>query len=301
MQYLNEIIAAMTRDGLLVHNLNFDGQLYRLPIISKPNKQDASYIAFPDGTGVWYLNWVTGVEKVFSIETKVITRDDLLKRKAAKAAYKQVKLDKQRTSAMQCQSQWAGASEVIAHPYLTRKKITPYGSRVDEYNNLLVPVLDDSGGLVNLQSIKADGYKLFKAGARVKGCAFLIGSLTSQTMILVCEGYATGCSLHEATGLPVIVAFNAGNLLDVCTSLKRREPKSKIILCADNDHQTEVKSGHNTGIDKAKVIHEKLNLQIVWPTFDSENLGSDFNDVHCQLGLEGLRTMLSPVLLGAFL
>ncbi|MFC7556311.1 hypothetical protein ACFQU7_34900 [Pseudoroseomonas wenyumeiae] len=41
----------------------------------------------------------------------------------------------------------------------------------------------------------------------------LIGrKLKPGTPLLVAEGYATGATLHEATRLPVVVAFNAGNL-----------------------------------------------------------------------------------------
>lgn len=38
--------------------------------------------------------------------------------------------------------------------------------------------------------------------------------------VVVTEGYATGASIHEATGARVIVAFNAGNLLPVAKQIK---------------------------------------------------------------------------------
>ena len=41
---------------------------------------------------------------------------------------------------------------------------------------------------------------------------------------LIAEGYATAASLHEATGLPVIVAFDAGNLLPVAQAIHKRYP-----------------------------------------------------------------------------
>ena len=40
---------------------------------------------------------------------------------------------------------------------------------------------------------------------------FQIG--TPQHVVLVAEGYATGASLHAATGLPVAIAFDANNQL----------------------------------------------------------------------------------------
>ena len=158
--------------------------------------------------------------------------------------------------------------------------------------------MDQQGQLINLQYIRAEGNKRFNTGGRVKGGALQLGTLAEQTTLLVCEGYATGCSLHEATGLPVVVAFNAGNLESVCIRVKQVNPRLRIILCADNDHQTKVKTGHNIGLEKAQSIADKINVQVLWPKFDSENSGSDFNDIHCQFGLEILRSMLLSAING---
>ena len=38
------------------------------------------------------------------------------------------------------------------------------------------------------------------------------GPLGASGAFLICEGWATGASLHEATGLPVVAAMDAGNL-----------------------------------------------------------------------------------------
>lgn len=299
MQYVNEMIAAMTSDGLLVDNLIFDDLIHRVPTIAKPNQKDGYYVAFSSGTSVYYGDWVTGLEKAYSIETKVFTRNNSSAFKSARAAYKENQKVKQLASAKQCRTQWDNARAVLTHPYLVNKQINPYAIRVDKHNNLLVPIMDEQGELINLQYIFPQGNKRFKAGARVKGGALQLGTLTEQTTLLVCEGYATGCSLHEATGLPVVVAFNAGNLESVCMWVRQAKPALKIVLCADNDHQTEMKTDHNIGLEKAQSIADKVNVQVVWPRFDSNNPGSDFNDIHCQFGLDILRSMLLPALKGA--
>ena len=299
MQYVNEMIAAMKSDGLLVDKLIFDDLVHRVPTIAKPNQKDGYYVAFSGGNSVYYGNWITGVEKAHSFQTNVTARDNSLALKAARAAFKEAQLKKQLASAKQCRTQWDNARAVLTHPYLVRKQINPYAIRVDKHNNLLVPIMDEQGELINLQYIFPQGDKRFKAGARVKGGALHLGTLTEQTTLLVCEGYATGCSLHEAIGLPVVVAFNAGNLESVCMWVRRAKPALKIVLCADNDHQTEMKTGHNIGLEKAQSIADKINVQIVWPRFDSKNPGSDFNDIHCQFGLDFLRSMLLPALNGA--
>ena len=62
--------------------------------------------------------------------------------------------------------------------------------------------------------------EFWPAGLAKKGHFHLIGMPTS--IVLVAEGYATGATLHEATGLPVAIAFDAGNLRHVAAALRER-------------------------------------------------------------------------------
>jgi len=186
----------------------------------------------------------------------------------------------------------------MMHPYVTKKQINPYCARIDQHSNLVVPILDNVGELVNLQFIDAEGNKRFKAGAKLKGCALMLGSLSNQTTLLICEGYATGCSLHEASGMPVVVAFNAGNLAIVSKAIAKSHQKNRLVICADNDHQTQNKTGVNVGLDKARLVSEQLNAALIWPQFQPDNTGSDFNDIHCQYGLIALTNMLMPAING---
>ena len=61
----------------------------------------------------------------------------------------------------------------------------------------------------------------------------LIGA--PQGILLIAEGYATAASLHLATGLPVAVAFTAGNIAPVAAELHKRYPRSRLLICADDD------------------------------------------------------------------
>ena len=74
----------------------------------------------------------------------------------------------------------------------------------------MLAVADADGEIWSLQTIDADGGKLFMPGGRKRGCMFWIGEPSDR--IVIAEGFATGASIHEATGLPVAVAFDAGNL-----------------------------------------------------------------------------------------
>lgn len=298
MEHYNEMLAAAREFGFDIDHLDYGSKWQRAKTVNKPKCQNGSYYIFPDEKAMILWDWQRNISKTWRPQGYSFTRRDKIELNLVREAEKAKRIKNREKAIRRCISIWRQSSSANNHSYIIRKGINPYCARIDQHSNLVVPILDSDGELVNLQFIDADGNKRYKAGAKLKGCALMLGSLSNQTTLLVCEGYATGCSLHEASGVPVVVAFNAGNLLDVCTSIKRNHPMLKIIICADNDHQTESETGHNTGIEKATLVARKFNSHIVWPNFDNKSCGTDFNDVHCQLGLGGLRIMLSPVFAG---
>ena len=169
------------------------------------------------------------------------------------------------------------------HPYVARKGITPYGARqVDK--RLLMPVVNETGALLGLQFIAEDGSKRFKVGTPTKGNFFLIGEPNQR--ILVCEGYATGCTLHEATGEAVAVAFNAGNLVFVAEVIKNKYKDLTVIVCADDDHMTDGNPGMTKASEAAKAVEGLLAV----PKFKERGAGdTDFNDMARLEGLEAVK------------
>jgi phage/plasmid primase-like uncharacterized protein len=137
------------------------------------------------------------------------------------------------------------ASSVALVPYLVRKCVSGDFARVDEHGNLLVPArryLDGRAELVCVQKIDSEGEKRFNGGADMVGAVCLLGKLTPETMrIGIVEGYATGQSVRMATdcAMPVMVAFNAGNLAAVARQLRTDFPDAEIIFFADDDWQLE--------------------------------------------------------------
>ncbi|MCW5601817.1 toprim domain-containing protein, partial [Nitrosomonas sp.] len=53
--------------------------------------------------------------------------------------------------------------------------------------------------------------------------------------ILISEGFATGASLHEATGEMTVIAFDANNLLPAAQKIRKKYRDIDIIVCGDND------------------------------------------------------------------
>ncbi|MEB1093446.1 toprim domain-containing protein, partial [Xanthomonas campestris pv. campestris] len=129
--------------------------------------------------------------------------------------------------------------------------------------DLLVPARLPDGQLMNLQRIDGSGRKLFIRGGQKRATHFRIEGTGPAWL---CEGYATGASVHAATGAPVVVAFDAGNLTN-CASLADA-------VAADND-------ASGTGQRAA----EATGLPWACPAA----VGEDFNDLHQRQNIEAVR------------
>jgi len=101
---------------------------------------------------------------------------------------------------------------------------------------LVVPVRDAAGHLHGLQFFGASGAKRLLKGGRVAGLYCLIGIPGST--VCIAEGYATGASIHVATGYAVAVANNAGNLGPVSAVIREKHPEEQLIVRADDDAGT---------------------------------------------------------------
>ncbi|MCB8878115.1 hypothetical protein [Acidisoma silvae] len=81
---------------------------------------------------------------------------------------------------------------------------------------LIVPMRDIDGRIGSIQTIDGEGSKSFHKGGRVEGMHVIVcGELKPDEPIIIAEGYATAATLSEAASLPVIAAFNAGNIAPV--------------------------------------------------------------------------------------
>jgi len=196
------------------------------------------------------------------------------------------KLELARKQARKAQEIWRTAKTCDNHPYLIKKDIMAHGCKVDQTNKLVVP-LYFRGVLVSIQTIAEDGDKKYLYGAKKSGVYALIGEPTDT--ILICEGFATGATLHEATQLQVYVALDATNLSNVATEVRKMLPLSRIIICADNDQYKKV----NTGIAAAEKAAAKVDADVIYPIFhDTSTKPTDFNDLYKQEGYSPITAML---------
>ncbi|UJT80914.1 DUF5710 domain-containing protein (plasmid) [Edwardsiella piscicida] len=194
------------------------------------------------------------------------------------------------------------------HTYLARKGVPATdGVRLDKYDNLVIPLRNTDGELRTLQYIKPDGTKNLKKGAEKTGNFFVVGGeLSPQRPVLYAEGYATAASLHLATGMPVVMTVDAGNLVTVSRNLKARYPDSLHIILGEDDFTKTNNRGEqdNKGAKKAREAASAINGVYIIPTFtESERAQafagtatfSDFNDIHVARGLEAVREQLAPI------
>ena len=196
---------------------------------------------------------------------------------------------------------WDAASDTGQSGYLARKGVQGHGVRFTPDGVLLVPLRDAAGILWNVQTIAPEKPfnggpdKLFQKGARKSGLWHWCGDPAGAAVLLVAEGYATAASLHQATGRPVAVAFDAGNLAPVVKALHQAHPAALIVLCGDDDADTHARTGHNPGRDKATAAARAVQGLAVFP----EGLptgASDFNDLHAAAGLDAVRAVIESAI-----
>lgn len=153
--------------------------------------------------------------------------------------------------------------------YLKNKQIDKDPKiKITHDGNLLIPAYDEHGKMWNVQTITPDGQKLFitDEGGRTGGCFFMIGEvqpdLYDAHIICIAEGYATGMSIHMATGYPVALAFVANNQPKVGAALRQKYPNAVFVYCADDDSAKK-----NTGLKYAQEAQAITGGIIVLPDF----------------------------------
>lgn len=227
------------------------------------------------------VTWKADVRSQFTPEERRAWVERLRQLEAEREAErKRAEAEAAKTAA----AEWAKAG-VAHHPYLTRKGIELIGARVLD-DKILVPMRHGPGSLVGLQRIYPDGTKRFVKGTPKAGAYTTIGKPDRKGWIVICEGWATGVSIHMATGHCVVVAFDKGNLLAVATKIRAALPEATLILAADDDFRTEGNPGLTAAIEAARAV----NGLIVRPMWAGDRgTGTDFNDLHVAEGLDAVR------------
>lgn len=273
----------------------------------KPRSENGVYQlgVQPDGFAFgWYMShkegvtrsWHTKAKRNFSDEEKAAwkrriedakrEREEQSKRIAAEAAVKAAGI-------------WSSADTTGTTEYLERKGAALHGCRISR-GSVVVPIWN-GGKLVGLQFIAADGAKRFLSGTPMEGSYFAIAAKGDDlSRILICEGFSTGAALRRALGLPVIVAFNAGNLKPVAKAMREKYPDAVIEIAADNDLWLKKPDGtpYNIGLEKARQAAAAIGgARVIFPSveMDDEERRTDWDDIARTEGDDVLREAFQPV------
>jgi len=182
------------------------------------------------------------------------------------------------------------------HAYSARKDVPAVGVRQMD-DALIVPLYGADNALTGLQFIQPDGQKRFITGTRKAGswCVLKPEGIppTDWSIILVAEGWATAASLNTATGLPVFIAFDCGNLSAVARYIRQQFPAARLLFCADDD-------AHGKGEHHARIAASQSNGMAIIPQWggipNMNHEHTDFNDLHRAAGIEAVRHQIGNAL-----
>ncbi|EBA9137768.1 toprim domain-containing protein [Salmonella enterica subsp. enterica serovar Tilene] len=161
---------------------------------------------------------------------------------------------------------------------LTLTAIHKTGGVTFRAGDVVVPLYDDTGALVNLQLINADGLKRTLKGGQVKGaCHIIEGKKQAGKRLWIAEGYATALTVHHLTGETVMVALSSVNLLSLASLARKKYPACQIVLAADRDL-------NGDGQSKAAAAADACEGVVALPP-----VFGDWNDAFIQYGEEATR------------
>ncbi len=292
-----QLRAAMEQAGLKPpKELAFDGNLHRFATGKKAGDLSGWYVAHGDKVpagafGDWregvVTNWRADIGRDLTLAEQMAHTKRLAEIKKLRERELQAKRE---DAAERADEIWSAAAVAQDdHPYLQAKAIKAHNLKVHGDGRLIAPIYVD-GEMTSLQFIAADGSKLFLKGGQIHGGFHAVGDLREGRTVYLCEGVATGLTIYEGTGQPVVMAFSAGNLTPAGQALRQLlGPSISIVVVADNDES-------GTGQREAAKAAEAVGGRVVMPP----SVGMDAND-YAQSGGDLIALLKPPVAVDGYL
>jgi len=289
-------MSACATVGIVYKAFPHDGLFHVVDAIDgKPRNGAGRVKFFADGQGGIACNWKTAHTQAFFVNGTATAKLDpaeleRIKREQQKREAEKLKgYDRAALKAVQIWNKSAPAP--VDHPYLVAKQIKPHSARLASWertiidddgkrqkliidNCLIIPLFNAAGQIRSLQAIFPDTHPLldrnkdFLPFGQLAGLFWWLGP--KSEIVLICEGFATAATLHEETNHRVHMAFTANNLLAVAKTVREKLPDAEIVVCADNDVNTQ---GGNPGLSKATAAAEAVGGSVAVPP-----IAGDFND-----------------------
>lgn len=275
----------------------------------KAGQKSGWYKIHTDGVPVClFQNWRTGdgTQKLVAPSTKIDMSIDLEKVKVNTEAMA-AKLSSQEEATKQLhaevaknvQERLAVYKESERTEYIQNKDIPVFkGVYATNRGATVVPLSDIDGNVKTMQTILPTGTKMFEKGGELKGSMHVINAdnlAEAKGGIVICEGYATGATIREATNgyFGVVCAMTSHNLLDVAKAVSEKYPDKPLIIAGDNDR---FNVNGNVGRLTAEAVAKELGAKVIIPEFKENDRGSDFNDLKKSEGLDKVKEVFRQVL-----
>lgn len=307
-EVIAEFSAELSKAGLIVGGEPIgDGVLHRVPVVGdRPGKTSGSYVLHIDERPAGHIqNWKQGIKQPWRADGQRSPVDSAIAEKIshATAVTRLARHARQVEAAVGARQLIAMAQSATRHPYLARKNVAAHGLFIGESGRILMPLADVDGEIWNVQKINRDGSsKRFLKGGRVEGLFHAVGDVPKAETVVIVEGYATGATIFEATGLPVAIACNAGNLKAVCENLRVAYPRKIFVVAGDNDqHLTSMIDADgnpklNVGLIKAQEAAFAIDAITLIPSFPVGSVLTDWNDYASAFSYTEVREIFSAAL-----
>jgi putative DNA primase/helicase len=290
---IGQFCAVAEARGLrLPDDLLTDGVLHRCDVEGGKGKRDGAYLLHLDGIpagglqnwrdGLGWQDWCADVGRRLTQAEEAAHRTRIEATKKARADDERARRSK---ACRRAESLWKDARPADDdHPYLRAKGVRAHDVRIGTWRKyardtagkwldtqipgtLLIPMRDADGVLRSLQAIYPEPFegrnKDFLPGGQTAGCFHVIGQVTDGMPLCICEGYATGATIHEVTGWPVAVAFDCGKLAAVARALRAKYPALPLIVAGDDDRD----NPNNPGRTHAEAAARDAKAAVVFPEF----------------------------------
>jgi phage/plasmid primase-like uncharacterized protein len=261
-----QLLTQMSQFDLYPETITLDGVLHRFQVDT--SKDAGWYVAFGDGVPAGkFGNWRTGEEVHWRADVgRELTVPEQMAHSRRMAEIKEIRdqalIKKHETASSVVQKIWELAGLASdEHPYLKKKGVKAHGLRITGDGRLIAPLYSEDGTLSSLQYITGDGDKQYHPGGAVKYCSYTLGVVSDFCYIV--EGYATGATVYETTGKPVVVAYSAGNLLNMAEVLRKKSPSLSMTIVADNDES-------GVGQAKAEQAAAKYGAAVIMPPIQGD-------------------------------
>ncbi len=279
---MRNLIDNMRDMGLAVDTVVANNQCQRVGTTDKPRGKDGWYYSVELNGKLFanYGNWATGERGKYhnGDSEATLTADERAALSLLAEKSKREQQERYLFSGIMAEHEYLEARETNAHPYLKSKKLSGLTVKVDSNGAILIPLYDEHGVFNTLQRIYPNGTKKLFYGGRKQNCCHVIQG--NNKSVFICEGWATGQSIHKITGNKVLVAIDSGNLSKIATIALKMMPDAQLFIASDNDHEKE----NNVGLQAGKKAAETISATHIYPPDTIK--GTDFNDFVNESGVE---------------